>query len=97
MVAHQYGGTINKQFRALGFGPDWERERFTMDDGLSVAVRRVFVSLYREGLIYRGKRLINWDPKGEDDASPTPRWSTTNASRRCGTCAIRPTAATAST
>ena len=64
-----YGGTINKQFRALGFGPDWERERFTMDDGLSVAVRRVFVSLYREGLIYRGKRLINWDPKGRTTVS----------------------------
>jgi valyl-tRNA synthetase len=64
-----YGGTINQQFRALGFGPDWQRERFTMDDGLSVAVRRVFVSLYREGLIYRGKRLINWDPKGKTTVS----------------------------
>jgi valyl-tRNA synthetase len=64
-----YGGSINQQFRALGYGPDWERERFTMDEGLSVAVRRVFVSLYREGLIYRGKRLINWDPKGKTTVS----------------------------
>ncbi|MDE2482338.1 MAG: valine--tRNA ligase [bacterium] len=64
-----YGGTINSQFRTLGFGPDWQRERFTMDDGLSAAVRKVFVELYREGLIYRGKRLINWDPKGKTTVS----------------------------
>jgi len=64
-----YGGTINRQFRTLGFGPDWQRERFTMDDGLSAAVRKVFVRLYREGLIYRGKRLINWDPKGRTTVS----------------------------
>jgi valyl-tRNA synthetase len=64
-----YGGTINHQFRTLGFGPDWQRERFTMDDGLSAAVRKVFVALYREGLIYRGKRLINWDPKGQTTVS----------------------------
>jgi valyl-tRNA synthetase len=57
-----YGGEINDAFRALGFGPDWQRARFTMDEGLSAAVRRVFVRLYRDGLIYRGKRLINWDP-----------------------------------
>jgi len=64
-----YGGTINAQFRALGFGPDWQRGRFTMDDGLSAAVRKVFVALYREGLVYRGKRLINWDPKGKTTVS----------------------------
>src|SRR5579872_2313128 len=64
-----YGGTINGQFRTLGFGPDWQRERFTMDDGLSAAVRRVFVALYREGLIYRGKRLVNWDPKAKTTVS----------------------------
>jgi valyl-tRNA synthetase len=64
-----YGGTINQQFRTLGFGPDWQRERFTMDEGLSAAVRKVFVALYREGLIYRGKRLINWDPKGKTTVS----------------------------
>ncbi|HZV77141.1 MAG TPA: valine--tRNA ligase [Candidatus Babeliales bacterium] len=57
-----YGGAIDAQFRRLGFGPDWQRSRFTMDEGLSAAVVRVFVQLYREGLIYRGTRLINWDP-----------------------------------
>ena len=64
-----YGGTINEQFRKLGFGPDWERSHFTMDESLSAAVRRCFVSLYREGLVYRGKRLINWDPKGKTTVS----------------------------
>jgi valyl-tRNA synthetase len=64
-----YGGEIDEQFRRLGFGPDWQRSRFTMDEGLSAAVRRVFVALYREGLIYRGKRLINWDPKGKTTVS----------------------------
>jgi valyl-tRNA synthetase len=67
--SREYGGTINAQFRTLGFGPDWERARFTMDDGLSAAVRKVFVALYREGLVYRGKRLINWDPKGKTTVS----------------------------
>jgi valyl-tRNA synthetase len=62
--SRNYGGEIEDQFRVLGFGPDWQRARFTMDEGLSAAVRKVFVRLYREGLIYRGKRLINWDPKG---------------------------------
>ncbi|MDE2229702.1 MAG: valine--tRNA ligase [Alphaproteobacteria bacterium] len=57
------GGTITRQLRSLGASPDWKRERFTMDDGLSAAVRRVFVSLHKEGLIYRDKRLVNWDPK----------------------------------
>jgi len=64
-----YSGTINEQFRTLGFGPDWQRQRFTMDDGLSVAVRKVFVELYRQGLVYRGRRLINWDPKGKTTVS----------------------------
>ncbi len=63
------GGSIEQQFRTLGFGPDWKRSRFTMDEGLSAAVRKVFVALYREGLIYRGKRLINWDPKGKTTVS----------------------------
>ncbi len=57
------GGTIVRQLRRLGATPDWDRERFTMDDGLSAAVRKVFVQLYKEGLIYRDKRLVNWDPK----------------------------------
>ena len=56
------GGTITQQLRRLGASPDWSRERFTMDDGLSNAVKEVFVQLYDEGLIYRGKRLVNWDP-----------------------------------
>lgn len=57
------GGMITHQLRRLGALPDWSRERFTLDEGLSAAVRHVFVELYREGLIYRDKRLINWDPK----------------------------------
>ncbi len=56
------GGTITRQLRRLGASVDWSRERFTMDEGLSRAVREVFVKLYEEGLIYRGKRLVNWDP-----------------------------------
>ncbi|MGF1708936.1 valine--tRNA ligase [Enterovibrio baiacu] len=57
------GGTITKQLRRLGASVDWDRERFTMDDGLSNAVQEVFVRLFQEDLIYRGKRLVNWDPK----------------------------------
>jgi valyl-tRNA synthetase len=56
------GGTITRQLRRMGASLDWANERFTMDDGLSAAVREVFVRLYEEGLIYRGKRLVNWDP-----------------------------------
>src|SRR5271170_2064888 len=59
----QSGGTITRQLRRLGASPDWQRERFTMDPGLAAAVRRVFVALYREGLVYRDKRLVNWDPE----------------------------------
>ncbi len=58
-----YGNVIDEQFQRLGFGPDWERERFTMDPGLSAAVVEVFVRLYEDGLIYRGTRLVNWDPQ----------------------------------
>ena len=57
------GGTITRQMRRLGASPDWKRERFTMDAGLSKTVTETFVRLYNEGLIYRGKRLVNWDPK----------------------------------
>jgi len=56
------GGTIVGQLKRLGASCDWSRERFTMDDGLSAAVRKVFVELHRQGLIYRDKRLVNWDP-----------------------------------
>ncbi|MBO6725534.1 MAG: valine--tRNA ligase [Rhizobiaceae bacterium] len=59
------GGTIFKQLKRLGASCDWDRERFTMDEGLSAAVLEVFVTLYRQGLIYRGKRLVNWDPEFE--------------------------------
>ncbi|MDB5028491.1 MAG: valyl-tRNA synthetase, partial [Candidatus Eremiobacteraeota bacterium] len=78
-----YGGEINESFKRLGFGPDWERERFTMDPGLSAAVIKVFVDLYNDGLIYRGTRLVNWDPKAqstlsdaevEDDERDTSLW-----------------------
>jgi len=57
------GGRITEQIRTLGFTPDWSRERFTLDEGLSRAVREVFVTLYEEGLIYRGNRIINWCPR----------------------------------
>lgn len=59
----QSGGTITRQIRRLGSSVDWSRERFTMDEGLSNAVKEVFVKLHEQGLIYRGKRLVNWDPK----------------------------------
>ncbi|MGV0912391.1 valine--tRNA ligase [Martelella sp. FOR1707] len=59
------GGQIINQLKRLGASCDWSRERFTMDEGLSEAVREVFVSLYKHGLIYRGKRLVNWDPEFE--------------------------------
>ncbi len=58
----KYGGTIIRQLRKLGTACDWERERFTMDEGLSRAVRKVFVDLYNKGYIYRGRRMINWCP-----------------------------------
>ena len=58
----QSGGTITRQLRRLGSSLDWSRERFTMDPGLSAAVQDVFIRLHREGLIYRGQRLVNWDP-----------------------------------
>jgi valyl-tRNA synthetase len=57
------GGTITRQMRRLGNSVDWEHERFTMDDGFYKAVQEVFIRLYDEGLVYRGKRLVNWDPK----------------------------------
>ncbi len=59
---HTSGGHITRQLRRMGTSVDWASERFTMDDGLSDAVKEVFVRLYEEGLIYRGKRLVNWDP-----------------------------------
>ena len=66
------GGTIQRQMRVLGDSVDWTRERFTMDEGLSNAVKEVFVRLYDEGLIYRGEYLVNWSP-GCRPPSPTSR------------------------
>lgn len=63
------GGTICKQLRRLGASCDWSRERFTMDEGLSHAVRKIFVSLYKDGLIYKAKKLVNWDPALETAVS----------------------------
>ena len=60
---NESGGTITEQLRSLGSSPDWGREKFTMDPDLSMAVTKVFVKLYKQGLIYRDKRLVNWDPK----------------------------------
>lgn len=60
---NESGNTITRQMRRLGASVDWSRERFTMDEGLSAAVQKVFVQLYEEGLIYRGTRLVNWDPQ----------------------------------
>jgi valyl-tRNA synthetase len=66
---NQYGNRINEQFKRLGFGADWERERFTMDAGLSAAVVHAFKRLYDDGLIYRGTRLVNWDPQARSTLS----------------------------
>lgn len=60
---NESGDTITRQFKRLGISADWQREKFTMDESLSTAVREVFIRLYEEGLIYRGTRLVNWDPK----------------------------------
>ena len=79
----EYGGTIQKQQRKLGCSCDWERSRFTMDEGLSNAVTEVFIDLYNKGLIYKGKRMINWcpycntsisDAEVEYEEEPTHLW-----------------------
>ena len=70
----KYGGTIIRQLKGLGASCDWERERFTMDEGCSAAVREVFIRLYEKGLIYRGSYLINWCPKCQTTI-PISRWS----------------------
>lgn len=64
----EFGGKIIRQLRTLGCSCDWERERFTMDEGLSAAVRKVFVELYNKGYIYRGQRMINWCPGRQERA-----------------------------
>ncbi|MGT2610547.1 class I tRNA ligase family protein [Staphylococcus aureus] len=59
----EYASFIRAQWAKLGLGLDYSRERFTLDEGLSKAVKKVFVDLYNKGIIYRGERIINWDPK----------------------------------
>src|SRR5207248_11746466 len=77
----QYGGRIVQQMQALGLSCDWDRLRFTMDDGLVRAVRVAFVRLYDEGVIYRGERIINWCPR--DTTALSDRKSTRlNSSHR---------------
>lgn len=71
----KYGGRIVEQQKKLGASCDWSRARFTMDDGLSAAVRHVFVTLYNKGLIYKGSRIINWCPTVPPPC-PTQRWNT---------------------
>src|SRR5699024_2628908 len=63
----EYADFIRSQWEKLGLGLDYSRERFTLDDGLSKAVRKVFVKLYEKGLIYRGEYIINWDPDTKTD------------------------------
>src|SRR3954464_3734898 len=70
------GGAIVHQLKRLGASCDWSRERFTMDEGLSRAVLKVFVDLYREGLIYKDKRLVNWDPRFQ---TPISNWRSSRA------------------
>lgn len=82
------GGTITRQMRRLGNSVDWERERFTMDEGLSNAVKEVFVRLYKEDLIYRGKRLVNWD-RSCAPRFPISKWKTASLKAPCGTSATR--------
>ena len=82
----QSGGNISRQIRRLGSSVDWTRERFTMDDGLSEAVKEAFVRLHEDGLIYRGKRLVNWDTSCIPPF-PTSKWKTTTRKATCGTCA----------
>ena len=82
------GGTIVRQLRRLGASCDWSRERFTLDEGLNAAVRKVFVKLHQDGLIYRDKRLVNWI---RISRPPFPIWKSSSASRTAttGTSPIR--------
>lgn len=81
------GNAISRQSRRLGASMDWSRERFTMDQGLSNAVKQVFIKLHDEGLIYRGKRLVNWDPVLRTAVSD-PRWYRSKSAAICGIFAI---------
>jgi valyl-tRNA synthetase len=70
----KYGGIIIQQLKKLGASCDWTRERFTMDPEYSRCVQRVFVDLYKKGLIYRGKRMVNWCPASLTAHCPTKKW-----------------------
>ena len=84
----KYGNRIVSQLKKLGSSCDWERERFTMDEGCSEAVKEVFVRLYDKGLIYRGNRMVNWCPTATPPF-PTPRWSMRKRTAASGTCSTR--------
>ena len=84
----QSGGAITRQMRRLGASADWSNERFTMDEGFNKAVVEVFVRLHEAGLIYRDKRLVNWDPKFQT-AIPTSKSKPAKFRAISGTCAIR--------
>ena len=83
----QYGGQILEQIKELGSSVDWTREAFTMDDNLARAVRKVFVQLYKEGLIYKGKYIVNWCPALATPPLPTTKWITSTPRARSGMCA----------
>ena len=84
----RYKSRIQDQHRRLGASCDWERERFTLDDGLTRAVREVFVRLYEEGLVYRGERIINWCPDCMSAISDLEVETENDARRRSTTSAI---------
>ena len=85
---HKYGNRIISQLKKLGSSCDWERERFTMDEGCSKAVKEVFVNLYKKGLIYKGHRIINWCPHCATALSDAEVEYETQPAN-CGTSAIR--------
>lgn len=89
----EYGGTIVKQLRKMGSSCDWERERFTMDEGCNRAVTKVFVDLYKEGLIYRDDRIINWCPVCQTALSDAEVEYEEQASHLCTSATTRPTRA----
>ena len=90
----QYGGRIIEQLKRLGASCDWSRERFTMDEGCSRAVREVFVSLFEKGLIYRGDYIVNWCPQC-GTAISTLKWKMKKRKGNCGIFAIPWSTATA--
>ena len=85
----QYGDTIKRQMIRMGASCDWSRERFTLDAGLSRAVREVFVRLYEKGLIYRGEYMVNWCPRCQHRALRSGSGARGDQRAACGTSAIR--------